>query len=216
MDKLARRRGSGMTSQRARDRLITRLREQGIDDDVVLELMSAIPRHLFIDEALASRAYDDTALPIGFGQTISQPFVVALMTATLNRGPMASVLEVGTGCGYQTAVLAGVAKRLYSIERIGALLDSARTRVRSLGCSNVVFRQGDGYEGWQDAAPFDAILVAAAPEQVPLQLVAQLADGGRMVLPVGPEGRQQLRLITRRGNNVSEETLAPVSFVPLV
>ena len=205
-----------MTSQRARDRLGQRLRAQGISDEAVLEAMAATPRHLFIDEALASRAYDDTALPIGFGQTISQPYVVALMTAVLNRGATGRVLEIGTGCGYQTAILAQIAERVYSIERIGALLDGARTRVRSLGFSNVVFRGGDGYAGWRDAAPFDAILVAAAPTEIPENLVDQLADGGRMILPVGTEGQQQLRLLSRQGGNITDEVLVPVSFVPLV
>ena len=210
------RRGSGMTSQRARDRLITRLREQGIDDEAVLEVIANTPRHLFVDEALASRAYDDTALPIGFGQTISQPYVVAYMTQVLKRGPLRRVLEVGTGCGYQTAVLSAFAERVYSVERIGGLLDTARPRVRSLGCSNVVFSEGDGALGWPEVGPFDGILVAAAPEQVPTALLDQLADGGRLVIPVGGDGAQTLKLIERSGERLNEQLLLPVSFVPLV
>ena len=210
------RRGVGMTSQRARDRLIVRLRERGIDDDEVLDVIANTPRHLFVDEALASRAYDDTALPIGFGQTISQPYVVAFMTLVLRRGPLRRVLEVGTGCGYQTAVLSPFSQRVYSIERIGGLLEGARARVRSLGCSNVVFSQGDGALGWPEVGPFDGIIVAAAPETVPQALVDQLADGGRMVIPVGGNGGQTLKLIERQGDNMSEQLLLPVSFVPLV
>lgn len=210
------RRGAGMTSQRARDRLIVRLRERGIDDDKVLDVIANTPRHLFVDEALASRAYDDTALPIGFGQTISQPYVVAFMTLVLRRGPLRRVLEVGTGCGYQTAVLSPFAQRVYSIERIGGLLEGARARVRSLGCSNVVFSHGDGALGWPEVGPFDGIIVAAAPETVPQALVDQLADGGRMVIPVGGNGGQTLKLIERQGDSTSEQLLLPVSFVPLV
>ena len=205
-----------MTSQRARDRLIARLREQGIDDEEVLEVIANTPRHLFVDEALSSRAYDDTALPIGFGQTISQPYVVAFMTSVLRRGPLRRVLEVGTGCGYQTAVLSPFAERVYSVERIGGLLSGARARVRSLGRSNVVFSEGDGALGWPDVGPFDGIIVAAAPETVPEALVEQLADGGRMVIPVGANGGQTLKLIERHGANTSEQLLLPVSFVPLV
>lgn len=205
-----------MTSQRARDRLVQRLREQGVDDEGVLAVMAETPRHLFIDEALASRAYDDTALPIGFGQTISQPYVVAMMSAALNHGPMSRVLEIGTGCGYQTAILARLADRVYSVERIPGLLEGARTRVRALGHSNVVFREGDGHAGWPEASPFDAILVAAAPPEIPGALIEQLADGGRLIIPVGDGTRQWLRLLTRSGDRVADETLLPVSFVPLV
>lgn len=208
--------GSGMTSQRARDRLAQRLRANGIEDETVLDVMARTPRHLFVDEALASRAYDDTALPIGHGQTISQPYVVALMSAAVRAGPLKRVLEIGTGCGYQTAVLSQIAEQVYSIERIGALLEGARQRVRSLGFSNVVFRDGDGYQGWPEAAPFDAILVAAAPEQVPQALMEQLGDGGRLIIPVGIEGQQHLRLIRRQGARVSDQVMAAVSFVPLV
>lgn len=205
-----------MTSQRARDRLVQRLREQGVDDEGVLTVMAETPRHLFVDEALASRAYDDTALPIGFGQTISQPYVVAMMSAALNRGPMSRVLEIGTGCGYQTAILARLAARVYSVERIAGLLESARGRVRALGHSNVVFREGDGYAGWSEASPFDAILVAAAPTEIPGALIDQLGDGGRLIIPVGDGTRQWLRLLTRSGEQMTDEKLLPVSFVPLV
>ncbi|NKC13228.1 MAG: protein-L-isoaspartate(D-aspartate) O-methyltransferase [Gammaproteobacteria bacterium] len=207
-----------MTSQRARDRLIDRLRQHGIGDERVLAVMAQVPRHLFVDEALSSRAYEDTALPIGHGQTISQPYVVARMTAAAIgvSGTPDKVLEIGTGCGYQTAVLAELAERVYSLERIGALLDGARSRVRRLGCSNVVFREGDGYAGWQDEAPFDAILVAAAPLDVPVALKEQLAIGGRLVIPAGHREGQSLLLIRRQAHGFTEETLDRVRFVPLV
>lgn len=209
--------GIGMTSARTRDRLIRRLRENGIRDQRVLEVIRNTPRHLFIDEALASRAYEDTALPIGHGQTISQPFVVARMTeALLADGPLRKVLEVGTGCGYQAAVLAQLVDEVYTVERINALLIQARRRMRDLGLRNVRLKHSDGSWGWKDFAPYDGILVAAAPEAVPEELFVQLAEGGRLVIPVGPPGRQKLLLYRRRGDALEQELLGAVSFVPLL
>ena len=209
--------GIGMTSARTRERLIQRLMEQGIRDPRVLDRIRNVPRHLFVDEALASRAYEDTALPIGHSQTISQPYVVARMTEAVTvGGTPAKVLEVGTGCGYQTAVLAPLVGRLYSIERIGPLLEKARERSKQLGIKNVRFKHADGSEGWKSQAPFDAILVAAAPHSVPMKLLEQLKDGGRLVAPIGPEGQQELLRLTRRGDQYIRERLGFVSFVPLL
>lgn len=209
-------RGIGMTSARTRERLVERLRAQGIADEAVLDRIREVPRHLFVDEALASRAYEDTALPIGHGQTISQPFVVALMTAALVDDEVPQkVLEIGTGCGYQTAVLAPLVGHLYSIERIGALLRRTRSLLSELGIHNVRLRHGDGWRGWPSQAPFDGILVSAAPRRIPAGLVQQLADGGRLVLPVGPAGDQRLAQITRRGDELLRSDLGAVSFVPL-
>jgi protein-L-isoaspartate(D-aspartate) O-methyltransferase len=209
--------GIGMTSARTRDRLIQRLQEQGITNLAVLDRIRNLPRHIFVDEALASRAYEDTSLPIGFSQTISQPYIVARMTeALLEGGPLAKVLEVGTGCGYQTAVLSPLVGRICSIERIGGLQERARLRLKELGIKNVRFRHGDGAEGWKAQAPFDGILVAAAPLQVPEALIAQLAIGGRLIVPAGPEGQQQLLRLVRREQGVERKALGPVSFVPLV
>ncbi len=209
--------GIGMTSARTRERLIQRLTEQGIRDPRVLDRIRNVPRHLFVDEALSSRAYEDTALPIGHGQTISQPYVVARMTEAITVGGTPDkVLEIGTGCGYQTAVLAPLVGRLYSIERIGPLLDRAKLRIKELGIRNVKFKHADGAEGWKSLAPFDAILVAAAPHAVPKALLEQLREGGRLVAPVGPEGQQELLRLTRRGDQYVRERLGFVSFVPLV
>ena len=209
--------GIGMTSARTRDRLVQRLREQGITNLAVLERIRNVPRHIFVDEALGSRAYEDTALPIGFGQTISQPYIVARMTQALLEGGAAdNVLEVGTGCGYQTAVLAPLVSHLNTIERIEPLLVRARERLRELGIRNVRFRHGDGSLGWKAHAPFDAILVAAAPLSVPEALIKQLKVGGRLIVPVGPEGEQQLVRFTRREQRVERESLGPVAFVPLL
>jgi protein-L-isoaspartate(D-aspartate) O-methyltransferase len=209
--------GIGMTSARTRDRLVSRLREKGIRDEAVLARIRDVPRHLFVDEALATRAYEDDALPIGLGQTISQPFVVARMTeALVQDGAPRKVLEIGAGCGYQTAVLAPLVAYLYSVERIGALLDRAKKHIATLGFRNVQFRHGDGFKGWQAHAPYDGILMAAAPEVLPELLLKQLAIGGRLVAPVGPDGRQQLVRITRRANEFVTERLGIVSFVPLV
>jgi protein-L-isoaspartate(D-aspartate) O-methyltransferase len=209
--------GIGMTSLRTRDRLVQRLREQGIANLTVLDRIRNLPRHIFVDEAIASRAYEDTALPIGFGQTISQPYIVARMTEALLDGPpLQRLLEVGTGCGYQTAVLAPLVERIYSIERIEGLQNRARLRLKELGVRNVRFKVGDGSVGWPTQAPFDGIIVAAAPLVVPEELIEQLAPGGRLIVPVGPEGKQQLLRISRRQQGLERQVLGAVSFVPLV
>lgn len=208
--------GIGMTSLRTRSRLIDRLRAEGIHDERVLAQIAQLPRHLFVDEALASRAYEDTALPIGQGQTISQPFVVAKMTeSVLNANPGgARVLEIGTGSGYQTAVLAGLFKTVCSVERIRALLSKARRRLLELGIRNVKLRHGDGYHGWDQAASFDAILLTAAPAAIPPPLFEQLAVGGCLVAPVGAAGGQVLMRYVKYEEHVEEESLGAVSFVP--
>jgi len=211
--------GIGMTSARTRDRLVQRLRDQGIANLAVLDRIRNVPRHIFVDEALGSRAYEDTALPIGFGQTISQPYIVARMTEALlegERGPPGKVLEVGTGCGYQTAVLSSLVSQVYTIERIEPLLVRARERLKELGVRNVRFRHGDGSLGWKAHAPFDGILVAAAPLSVPEALLRQLKVGGRLIVPVGPEGEQELVRFTRREPRIERESLGPVAFVPLL
>jgi protein-L-isoaspartate(D-aspartate) O-methyltransferase len=209
--------GIGMTSARTRDRLVQRLRDQGITNLAVLDRVKNVPRHIFVDEALGSRAYEDTALPIGFGQTISQPYIVARMTeALLEGGPLHNVLEVGTGCGYQTAVLSPLVDRIYTIERIEPLMIRARERIKELGIRNVRFRYGDGIAGWKAHSPFDGILVAAAPLSVPEALLQQLKIGGRLLVPVGPEGEQQLIRFTRKEQRIEKESLGPVAFVPLL
>ena len=209
--------GIGMTSARTRDRLVQRLRDQGITNLAVLDRIRNLPRHIFVDEALASRAYEDTALPIGFGQTISQPYIVARMSeALLEGGPLTKVLEIGTGCGYQTAVLAPLVGRVHTIERIEALQKRARARCAELQIRNVRFRHGDGSLGWRSQAPFDGILVAAAPLTIPDALTQQLAIGGRLIVPVGPEGEQQLVRLTRREQGIERRVLGAVSFVPLL
>lgn len=208
--------GIGMTSARTRARLVERLRQQGIHDEAVLAAIGALPRHIFIDEALAHRAYEDTALPIGFAQTISQPYVVALMTQTLLAAPgVQRVLEIGTGSGYQSAVLANLVRRVYSVERVKGLIERAQSRLKALRRRNVLIKYDDGNLGWPEQAPFDAILVTAAPAAVPDALRDQLADGGRMVLPVGAGDLQELRVIDRDGDAFSEQTLDYVRFVPL-
>jgi protein-L-isoaspartate(D-aspartate) O-methyltransferase len=210
--------GIGMTSQRTRARMVERLREQGIADPRVLEAMGSVPRHLFVEEALASRAYEDTALPIGFGQTISQPFVVARMIELLlEKRALGKVLEVGTGCGYQAAVLAGLTAEVYSIERIKELLERARANLRELRLRNLRLQHGDGAAGLESAAPFDSIILAAAAAAVPQALLRQLAKGGRMVLPLRGAGAdaQRLVLIERGAHGYSETPLDPVRFVPL-
>ena len=211
------RNGIGMTSARTRERLIERLKAEGIKNAAVLERMRAVPRHLFVDEALASRAYEDTALPIGFGQTISQPYIVAAMTAALIEGTkLTRVLEIGTGCGYQTAVLAPFVQHVYSVERIAPLLQRARSMLAELKISNVSLRHADGWHGWRSQAPFQGIIAAAAPEFVPPELLDQLDEGGRLVIPIGGRGQQMLLRVTRSGDELKREELLPVSFVPFV
>ncbi|HEX5340826.1 MAG TPA: protein-L-isoaspartate(D-aspartate) O-methyltransferase [Gammaproteobacteria bacterium] len=212
-------RGIGMTSARTRERLVARLKEQGVRNAAVLNLIRSTPRHLFVDEALASRAYEDTALPIGQGQTISQPYIVARMTeALLVAGVPDVVLEVGTGCGYQTTILAALVRQVYTVERILPLQQRARRTLNSLGVRNVRYRHADGGWGWPNHAPYNGILVTAAPDQVPAALLEQLAPGGRMVIPVGAQGSvQELLLVTRRDETRFErEILEKVSFVPLL
>ncbi len=208
--------GIGMTSQRTRDRLVARLREQGIDNNEVLACMGAVPRHIFVDEAMAHRSYEDTALPIGHNQTISQPFIVALMTQLLCEVKPRQVLEVGTGSGYQTAVLSYFCHRLYSIERISALTKRAQKRLAAMSVKNTVLKHGDGYGGWEVHAPFDAIMVTAAPPAVPEALLDQLAVGGRLIVPVGDDAVQELIVIDRTKDGFLERVHDRVKFVPLV
>ena len=210
--------GIGMTSQRTRDRLISRLREEGIYNPAVLQVMRDTPRHIFVDEALASRAYEDTALPIGYGQTISQPYMVALMTEALLRdGIPGKVLEIGTGSGYQTAVLAHLVDMVYSVERIAPLIRLARLRLQQINLRNVRLKTSDGNWGWPAYGPYDGIVVTAAPEILPQALLEQLSVGGRLVIPVGVKGgRQLLKLITRTQEEYIEEEMGDVNFVPLI
>ncbi len=208
--------GIGMTSQRTRERLIQRLREQGIKDEVVLAAMLEIPRHIFLDEALASRAYEDAALPIGHNQTISQPYIVARMTELLrNGGPLKKVLEIGTGCGYQTTVLSRVAQEVYSVERIGPLLETAKSHFRELRLRNVKVKKADGNYGIPEIAPFDGIIVTAGATHIPEELLRQLAVGGRMVIPVGSTD-QVLTLVERTEDGFRKTELEAVRFVPLL
>jgi protein-L-isoaspartate(D-aspartate) O-methyltransferase len=208
--------GIGMTSQRVRDRLVDRLRETGIVDEGVLNAVRVVPRHLFIDEALASRAYEDTALPIGHGQTISQPWVVARMTEVIQQVSPKRVLEVGTGSGYQAAILAALNLEVYTVERIGDLLRQARKRFRALGM-NIRTKHDDGRIGWPEHGPYDAIVVTAAAPALVDALIDQLAVGGRLVAPVGGPGGQMLLQLTRlQDGTVEQVELAPVSFVPLL
>lgn len=212
--------GIGMTSQRTRERMLARLREQGIKDEITLAAMGEIARHIFVDEALATRAYEDVSLPIGFGQTISQPYTVAKMTETLRAGrPLGKVLEIGTGCGYQTAVLSKVAKEVYSLERISPLVMKARKHLREIRMSNIKLKHADGTMGLPDFAPFDGIIVTAAATHIPEELMYQLAVGGRMVIPVGTE-EQILYLIERVGTDgedaFKKTQLESVKFVPLL
>lgn len=210
-------RGIGMTSQRTRERLIQRLRDAGIKDSRVLEVVRNTPRHIFVDEALASRAYEDTALPIGHGQTLSQPYVVARMTeALLEREVPQKVLEIGAGSGYQTAILAQLVKQVFAVERLSPLVGKARERLRELHLYNVQLRHGDGFLGWSQHAPFDAILVAAAPDEIPATLLDQLVVGGCMVIPVGCGREQNLIRVTRTAEGYERETLEGVNFVPLL
>lgn len=209
--------GIGMTSRRTRDRLLQRLREEGIRDERVLEAIRNVPRHVFVDEALATRAYEDTALPIGHGQTISQPYIVALMTQALIAGDrLKKVLEVGTGSGYQTAVLAGLVDEIYSVERLEPLMKLARKRLREIGCRNVHVKLSDGSWGWKEHAPYDGIIVTAAPAEVPQALLEQLAPDGRLVIPVGGPAMQELLLVQKTDKGLNQERLELVNFVPLV
>ncbi len=208
-------RGIGFTSQRTRDRMVERLRANGIGDEVVLAAMASVPRHLFVEEAIASRAYEDTALPIGFEQTISQPFVVARMIELIRAGrKLGRVLEIGTGCGYQAAVLAAIATEVYSIERITGLHEKARANLRPMRIANLRLAHGDGSKGLPDIGSFDAIILAAAAPVLPEALPAQLAVGGRLIAPVGVKD-QALCLIERTNRGFVEQWLDPVHFVPL-
>lgn len=213
--------GSGMTSMRTRERLTQRLAAAGIADAGVIAALRGVPRHLFVEEALASRAYEDSALPIGWGQTISQPYTVARMTeALLEAGPAQTVLEIGTGSGYQTAVLAALVRRVYSVERIASLQARAEQRLRALKLRNVRLRHDDGCAGWPEYAPFDGILITAAASGIPRRLAEQLAPGGRMVLPIDSGRGQMLLRLTRQSGGrrlgFRHEVLEPVTFVPLL
>jgi len=208
--------GIGMTSARTRARMIERLREQGIRDEVVLAAMSAVPRHIFVDEALAMRAYDDSPLPIGHGQTISQPYIVASMTDLLGVRRTDKVLEIGTGSGYQTAVLAQLGLQVYSMEIVEPLAKEAAARLKELGYHNVEVRAGDGYRGWPEQAPFDRIIVTAAPPELPRALIQQLKNGGRMVAPVGREWQELVVVDKDLDGHVRQHTEYPVIFVPMV
>jgi len=210
-------RGIGMTSQRTRDRLVARLREEGISNEAVLDVIRNTPRHLFVDEALASRAYEDTALPIGYNQTISQPYIVAVMTDLVVRDHPQKVLEIGTGSGYQAAILAPLVSRIYTVERIKPLAVQARQRFRKLGLRNIRASHSDGTEGLPDFAPYDAIITTAATELIPQALMEQLSPGGgRLIIPVGGRDRQTLTVVTRHGDSYEQEDLDPVIFVPLL
>ena len=208
--------GIGMTSQRTRERLIQRLMDQGISQFEVLEAIRSVPRHLFVDEALAHRSYEDTALPIGYGQTLSQPYMVARMSQlALARGRPKKVLELGSGSGYQTAILASLVDEICAVERIKPLVDRAKKQLRALRIRNVRMRHGDGLEGWPTEAPFDLILGAAAPETLPAALLDQLAPDGRLILPVGGR-RQQLMMVTSTTDGFVEEIIEEVNFVPML
>jgi len=210
-------RGIGMTSQRTRERLIQRLYDEGLSNAHVLEAIRRTPRHLFVDEALAHRAYEDTALPIGNNQTISQPYMVARMSELLlAAGPLDKVLEIGTGSGYQTAILAQLVERVFSVERIQSLQEKAKERLTQLNLRNVVFRWGDGWEGWNALGPYNGIIVTAAAANVPQALLDQLALGGRLVIPVGAGDVQELLLIVREEDGFSRHVLDAVRFVPLL
>ncbi len=209
--------GVGMTSQRSRDRLINILKENNIKNEAVLNVMASMPRHLFMDEALATRAYENISLPIGHGQTISQPYMVARMTELLlEGGNVKRVLEVGTGSGYQTAILSKLVFSVFSVERIKPLLDNAKDKFRQLKLNNILTRYSDGGWGWPEKAPFDAIIVTAAPETLPTSLLEQLVDGGKLIIPMGIKGEQELFLFQRVGDKFHKKMLEKVSFVPLL
>ncbi len=214
---MSRHQGIGMTSQRTRDRLISRLESEGIRSLEVLDAMRATPRHIFVDEALASRAYEDTALPIGYNQTISQPYIVAKMSEVLLlSGPLNKVLEIGTGSGYQAAILALLVKEVYSVERIEPLLRQARARFQELKLRNIRLQFDDGTLGWPEYGPYDGIIATAAPLEVPMPLLEQLVLGGRLIIPIGKQGVQNLMLYTRTEEGVEEEFIEQVSFVPML
>ena len=210
--------GIGMTSLRTRERLLGRLMEQGIKNMQVLDVIRSTPRHIFLDEALSHRAYEDVALPIGYGQTISQPYVVAKMTEIVSASRrLRSVLEIGTGCGYQTAVISRIAEKVYTIERIKPLLDRAKKNLKLLGIRNVEFKHDDGSLGWEERAPFDAIITTAAPQMVPSELYQQLSpEEGSLVIPVGVDNQQDLQHIVKSGQSIRTENLGSVRFVPLL
>ena len=208
-------RGIGMTSQRTRDRLIVRLRQQGISDEQVLETIRTTPRHIFVDEALAHNAYEDTALPIGFNQTISQPFIVAKMTQLVMEGDHDRILEVGTGSGYQTAILAKLCTTVHSLERISSFIPKARARLRALKLSNFSLHLADGFKGLEQFGPFDAIICAAAPKYIPMELMNQLKVGGRMIIPIGDSVQQELKVIVREESDFKSSIEDYVMFVPL-
>jgi protein-L-isoaspartate(D-aspartate) O-methyltransferase len=211
-----RKHGIGMTSQRTRTRMVERLREQGIRDEQVLAAINTVPRHLFVDEALASRAYEDIALPIGYGQTISTPYSVARMCELVNSGALGRVLEIGSGCGYQAAVLAQLAREVCGIERVAGLVVYARRRLRELRCQNVLLKHGDGSQGFEKAAPFDAIIVAAAVPHKIDAWMQQLAVDGSLVYPFGASGQQTLIRVARTAEGYEETALESVKFVPLL
>jgi protein-L-isoaspartate(D-aspartate) O-methyltransferase len=209
--------GIGMTSRRTRERMIGRLKEQGIQSQLVLDAMRAVPRHIFVEEALASRSYEDTALPIGQGQTISQPYIVARMTELLiENGVPDKVLEIGTGSGYQTAVLGQIVPRIFSVERILPLQKQAKERIQALKLRNVSFKHSDGGWGWPEYGPYNGILVAAAPAEIPQALLEQMADGAVMLIPIGGSRQQSLQRIVRNGNEFEVELIEGVSFVPFL
>jgi protein-L-isoaspartate(D-aspartate) O-methyltransferase len=209
--------GIGMTSQRTRMRMVERLRAQGIRDETVLAAMGEVPRHIFVDEALSSRAYEDMALPLGYGQTISSAHTVARMTELARNGrPLGKVLEIGTGCGYQCAVLCRVARQVYSMERLAALIRKARRNLRAAGVTNIHLRHGDGHAGMPEVAPFDAIVMTAAAARAPDALLKQLSVGGRMILPIERNDEQHLYIIERTDRGIVERRMDPVVFVPLL
>jgi protein-L-isoaspartate(D-aspartate) O-methyltransferase len=210
--------GIGMTSLRTRERMIKRLAEQGITNKRVLEVMRDTPRHIFMDEALSSRAYEDTALPIGYNQTISQPYIVAKMTEELLDSPrnLKKVLEIGTGCGYQAAILAQLVGHVYSVERILSLQKKAKLHIGELAFRNISYLHGDGHLGWSNYAPFDGILVSAAPAEIPVMLLEQLSIGGVMIIPTGSSGMQVLQKIIRTPSGYEKENLEAVTFVPFL
>ena len=217
MDLKQKKEGLGMTSRRTRNRLVVRLRDQGISDEKVLGVINEIPRHLFVDEALAHRAYEDTALPIGFNQTISQPYVVAKMTEALVCGPpIKKVLEIGTGSGYQTAILAQLVEEVFSVERISGLIKRARRILGDIGYRNISFKHADGSLGWESQAPFDSIIITASPRTVPESLLNQLRDNGSVIAPVGDGNKQDLVLFKKTGADFTKTIMEPVKFVPLL